>query len=213
LVRRLSTRGYNRLFIDLIGALEGDPAAIPERVRAKLLAGAAEYDRWPDDDEFRDAWLTTPLYEVLTRPRLRLLLEALERQLRSRLAETEYVPKNLTVEHVMPQSWEAHWPLPDGDPAELAAATRRRLLHTIGNLTLLNDRLNPLVSNGPWIAEDGEGGKRKGIADHSVLHLNHQVCGRAQWTERAIVERSEQLFVLARSIWPRPVAQAAMEAA
>src|SRR5690606_9309136 len=156
MVCRLSTRGYNRLFIDLIGALEGDAASIPDRVRAKLLGGGAEYDRWPDDEEFRQAWLTTPLYEVLTRPRLRLLLEALERRLRGKLAETEYVPKNLTVEHLMPQSWEAHWPLPHGEHTELAAANRRRLIHTIGNLTLLNNRLNPLVSNGPWGGEDGK---------------------------------------------------------
>jgi hypothetical protein len=213
MVCRLSTRGYNRLFIDLIGALEGDPMAIPERVRAKLLAGIAEYDRWPDDEEFRRAWLTMPLYEVLTRPRLRLLLEALERQLRSKLAETEYVPKNLTVEHVMPQSWEAHWPLPPSESMELAAATRRRLIHTIGNLTLLNNRLNPLISNGPWLDGDGDGGKRRAVAEHSVLHLNHHICQRSEWTDKAITERSEELFALARSIWPRPASQAALEAA
>jgi hypothetical protein len=27
---------------------------------------------------------------------------------------------------------------------------RERVLHGLGNLTLVNDRLNPTLSNGPW---------------------------------------------------------------
>jgi hypothetical protein len=68
----------------------------------------------------------------------------------------------------------------------------------IGNLTLLNDKLNPLVSNGPW-AE-----KRAAMQKHSVLHLNHTLCAREIWDEEAIRERSSALFELARAIWPRP---------
>jgi hypothetical protein len=113
----------------------------------------------------------------------------------------------------MPQSWEPHWPLPEGEPAEVAATRRQRLIHTIGNLTLLNDSLNPMVSNGPWIGKAGEDGKRKAIAEHSVLHLSHQVCEQAEWTEISIRERSEALFGLARAIWSHPTMAAVREAA
>lgn len=129
MVCRLSTRGYNRFFVDLLGALDGGTADIAGRVRSQLLAGTAEVDRWPTDAEFRASWMNNPLYENLTRPRLRLLLEALECGLRNDLSETQAVPRNLTVEHIMPQAWEAHWPLPDGPDRQEAATRRNRLIH------------------------------------------------------------------------------------
>ena len=45
---------------------------------------------------------------------------------------------------------------------------RERVIHTIGNLTLLNSRLNAALSNGPWDS------KREGLAEHSVLFLNNR---------------------------------------
>src|SRR5206468_1335713 len=50
----------------------------------------------------------------------------------------------LHIEHVMPRKWELHWPDPDG---QRSASDRDRLIHTIGNLTLLTGRLNAKVSN------------------------------------------------------------------
>lgn len=205
MVCRLSTRGYNILFIGLVGALAADPADIPTNVRSALLSGTAEVDRWPDDEEFMQGWVGNPLYENLTRPRLRMLLEALERALRgSKLAETDDVPRNLTVEHIMPRAWETHWPLPPDEAPEVAAVARRRAIHTIGNLTLLSERLNPSISNGPWHDADHQTGKRSALIDHTVLHLNKQVCKRENWSEKAISERSNDLFELARTIWHRP---------
>jgi Protein of unknown function (DUF1524) len=192
--------------------LDCAPADIPERVRVQLAAGSADVDRCPDDKEFADAWIGSTLFLNVTRPRLRLLLEGLEGALRgSKYSETTDVPRNLTVEHVMPQSWEAHWPLPEGRPPE-ARAERDALIQTIGNLTLLSDKLNPAVSNGPWIGPDGNG-KRRAIAEHTVLHLNKALCEEERWTEVEIRARSEQLLVVARRIWSRPAAIAAIEAA
>lgn len=199
MVCRLSTRGYNRLFLELIGALPTSSDDIETALRAKLLSGTAEYDRWPDDAEFQAAWSRNALYENLTRPRLRLLLEALEAALHSEFAETSNVPRGLTVEHVLPQSWSTYWPLPADVPAVEAQLERQALLHTIGNLTLLNEKLNPLVSNGAWPT------KRKALVEHSVLKLNRDLCDSEVWDESAIRARSDLLFKLARAMWPRPV--------
>jgi hypothetical protein len=57
-------------------------------------------------------------------------------------------------------------------PPMRRSARRRRLLHTIGNLTLLSEKLNPSVSNGPWAASNSATGKRKAVEKHTVLHLN-----------------------------------------
>jgi Protein of unknown function (DUF1524) len=140
-------------------------------------------------------------------------LKQLERGVRGgKLSETDQVPSGLTVEHLMPQSWEEHWPLPADVPTD-AAIARRRLLHTIGNLTLLSEKLNASVSNGPWAASNGATGKRKAIEEHTVLHLNKELCNSELWTEGEIEQRSEILFAIARSLWPRPTASEASLAA
>ena len=41
-----------------------------------------------------------------------------------------------------------------------------KMIHTLGNLTLLTSRLNSKVSNGPWL---GETGKRHGLEAHDVF--------------------------------------------
>ena len=69
-----------------------------------------------------------------------MVLKGIEAALRTNRAETDAVPNNLHIEHVMPQTWRPHWPLPD-DADDEASAHRDRVIHTIGNLTLVNGRL------------------------------------------------------------------------
>jgi uncharacterized protein with ParB-like and HNH nuclease domain len=206
MVCRLSTRSYGEVFAALTSRLEdagAEPAAV---VRNSLLAGTAENDRWPSDDAFRTAWISNSLYENLSRPRLRMLLEAMEASVRTRFAETTDVPRNLTIEHIMPQSWREHWPLPPGTTKE----TRDRAVQTIGNLTLLNEKLNPSQSNKPWVdVLDPANEKRKALEAHTVLHLNKAICDFPNWDEERIMQRSKDLFVFAKRIWPH--AQAGVE--
>jgi Protein of unknown function DUF262/Protein of unknown function (DUF1524) len=205
MVCRLSTRGYNRIFVELTQTLETISENIPASVRAGLAKGTAEFDRWPTDEEFHKAWVDNPLYENLTRPRLRILLEAIEMGIRDKFAEAHDVPKNLTIEHVMPQTWEMFWPLPADVPEPEARARRNRLIHTIGNLTLLNNRLNPVQSNKAWITPNPDDpGKRDALQDHSVLFLNKKLCREDSWGESTVVTRSEALFPVAKATWPRP---------
>lgn len=205
MISRLSTRGYNRFFVDLLPTLDGPSENIEESVRVKLLAGTAEVDRWPSDSEFRAAWMTNPLYENLTRPRLRLILEALESGLRNDFSETEIVPRNLTVEHIMPQTWQPNWPIAGEGGDGALAVSRNRIIHTIGNLTLLNEKLNPVQSNKSWVSPgDPEGGKREALHRHSVLFLNKAAIAHDDWDEMTIEERASVLFEVARKIWPRP---------
>jgi hypothetical protein len=132
---------------------------------------------------------------------MRMVLEALEDALRTPFAEEEHVVRGkLTVEHVLPQSWRDHWPLDAVDNLD-AELERERLLHSLGNLTLVTGRLNPSLSNGSWAT------KRDELAEHTVLHLNKELLtgwADAVWGESAIRERGRILASRAKLVWPSP---------
>lgn len=201
MVCRLSTRGYGKVFSALTNDVVHGGDDVVSEVRRALRRGEAEADRWPSDAEFEQAWTTFPLYENLTRPRIRFLLEAMEEASRTGFSEEVAAPRRMTIEHVMPQGWRENWPLPEGG----SEVERNRVVQTIGNLTLLNGKFNPYQSNRPW--RDGatpENGKRKNLEAHSVLFLNKALCNHDVWDEGYIAQRASAMFGLALKIWPRP---------
>jgi hypothetical protein len=200
-VCRLTTKNYNRLFLDLVQRLRAEGSFSADAVERFLLEQTGESGRWPDDKEFYQNWTSQPLYTALVRRRVRLILEAIDFGMFDPRTERRHADDDLTVEHLMPQSWERHWPLASHDAAEKETARRNALLHTIGNLTLLTKKLNPEVSNGPWSQ------KRERILLYSALNLNRELMHAPFWTEEQIVERSYRLFEIARTIWPHPAAQ------
>lgn len=202
LIRRmicmLNTRGYNRLFVDLIPSLDVDAGMVAESVRDALLSGDSEASRWPNDAEFREAWMRVPAYRRHAQYRIRLILEALEAALRTKKTEGLRFENDLTIEHLMPVNWREHWPLPrDLDETE-AIETRESLIHTFGNLSLLTNSLNPSVSNGPWEQ------KREGILEHSALSLNRKLKDFDVLDEKAIAERGMDMFKAATKVWTYP---------
>jgi len=207
LVRRmicqLSTRAYSKVFLELLVVFSSDEGNISDRVKNHLTSYDAESNRWPKDAEFKQAWLEKPIYNLLLRQRARMLLEALELQLFTDLTESIEIKSNLTIEHIMPQGWLEHWALPkieneNKEKREKAEATRNRLIHTIGNLTLLTKKLNPSVSNSKWEI------KKSAIQKHSALTLNRQICAYETWSEEMIEERGKNLFNVVTQIWSEP---------
>ena len=178
LVRRLicgySARSYGALFVGLMARLAADSADDADRILVSYLGEqTAQATLWPGDKELCDRFITAPLYQYLTRRRLRMVLAGIEEELRTNKAESREVPGGLHIEHVMPQAWHPNWPLPDDiTDDEAAAANRDRVIHTIGNLTLVNGRLNSSLSNAPWDS------KRETLADHSVLFLNKRLVNK-----------------------------------
>ena len=203
LVRRmicqLNTRGYNRLFIDLLPALDGPAEELSQRVFDHSGSHNADSNRWPRDREFKSAWRDQPIFQRLVRKRVRMILLALELELQDEMSESVTLGKRLSIEHLLPQRWKTeHWPVPGRKDFEEEREERERVVHTIGNLTLLRQKLNSSVSNGPFRA------KQKAILKHSALNLNRPLGEWDGWDEGAIRQRSEELFRAARKIWPAP---------
>ena len=201
MVCRATTKDYNRMALDLVPELSRCEPEDADRIVVRFLSGqTADARTWPTDNDLEYALSTLPLYRLLTRGRLRLILEGVEEQYRkTSLAEETEVPKNLTIEHVLPQSWEAHWPLPTNLDEQEARQERNLLLHTIGNLTLVTQGLNSVASNAPWKC------KRETLGEHSVLFLNRILLAESKdlaWDEQMIRARSKRMAGLVCKVWP-----------
>lgn len=203
---RLTTRGYYELFsgknnpIPLLN--ETGPDAADEAIVRHLTQHDDDRYAWPTDAQFMEAVTDAPLYSALSRARVRLLLEAIEGRYRSSApkAEENTVPSGLTIEHVLPQEWRKHWPL-DTAPQmedEIPEVRRNRLLHTVGNLTLVTRPLNTAMSNASWEK------KRQALNDHTTLFLNKHLVEQDTWDEDAILARGHRLAAIMVEVWPGP---------
>jgi hypothetical protein len=198
---RLTTKDYNHLFLELLSRVQqAEPGSVTADCRSYLLEQTADARRWPEDRELLAALLDLPHYRLLTRARLRMVLEAIEDALRGPLAEQQHGPTGQQIEHIMPQSWPGAWPLDPTRNAVEQEVERDRLIHTIGNLTLVNPKLNVKLSNDSWPE------KRRLVDANSVLYLNKALLadvGEAAWDDQRIRERSRQLTDIVATIWPR----------
>lgn len=204
---RATTKNYNQVIAELVTQIgKSDRRNVGDMIEAYLARQSSGSRYWPDDSEIREELAALLAYRRLGRGRLRMVLEAIEDHLRgwrkgkAGLGDERVVRGKLAIEHVMPRKWTAHWPLNAPGDGE---GDRERLIHTLGNLTLLTGRLNSKVSNGPWL---GSGGKREGLEEHDVLLLNRDLLkqGGDQWTDEDIRARTTELAEVIVHIWPVP---------
>lgn len=211
LVRRMvcgyQTRGYGALAIRLLKAMGTVPVGQPvsPSIQFELSATVSGVDSWPDDVEFHTQWRQRKFYNGLRRDRVSMILQAIEEDWQRSNLKAEPVLtfdlSRLQIEHVMPQSWQEHWPLTDEG---MTAEARSWAVDGIGNLTLVSERLNPSLSNGPWNGASGAC-KRDGLHAHSKLELNRRLLdGHAEWDEDRMAIRADELFDQARRIWSAP---------
>lgn len=198
MICRMTAKDYNTLFLSLLKRLDEKATEEADKtIKSFFSEQTADARLWPNDQLLEDAFLHLPLYPLLTRGRLRLVLAGIEEQLRDPKTEDIGIPKGLTIEHILPQEWRAHWaPPPETDVPGEAEAQRDRLLHTIGNLTLVTQKLNLALSNAPWAEKSGT------IDKYSILRLKESVTSEEVWDEETIRERSRYLAKVAAEVWP-----------
>lgn len=196
-IRGLSTRGYDALFMSVLQKVN---QADNTKDVATVLIDSLEHSgyEWPSDSSVLDAVLQTSVYPGVSQPRLRMILEAVENHLISDLAGHSAAPQGLWIEHIMPQGWSTHWPLPD-EAGENDEAARDRAIATLGNLTLTNSKLDIRLSNLPWPK------KREILRKHDNLFINKHLLDNApkdRWDEDSILERGKRLASIITQIWP-----------
>jgi len=210
LVRRMvcgkTTKNYNKMFLQILRELQLKGTS-RDKIQDLLLSFVGDAGVFPDDREFRRAWIASPIYDRIKVSRVTSLLQSIELASLDKFSEHLTIGTKLTLEHVMPQDWETNWPIEDGVSKDVYSLfevgttheeLRDKLLHTFGNLTLLTQPLNSSVSNGAYEA------KRPAITKQSLLRLNSYFQSVDHWNEEAIVRRGEELFEVAQRVWPYP---------
>lgn len=194
---RLTSKNYNRLFLELLRQLSAGSATAHQTIEQFLVQQDSESGMWPSDSDLSDSLHRLPLYRLFKRDRLQRLLLAFENHLTTDRTEPVPASAKLSIEHLMPRAWHEHWPLPsDPEMAELEEDRRESLLHTIGNLSLVTGKLNSSLSNAEWNS------KRQHLLAHSALTINRSL--PENWTTEQIERRTDSLAGAAIRMWPRP---------
>lgn len=200
----MTTKNYNRYFIDLMRVLDKKGAITAANVIEYMAKSTADSTLFPSDRMFEKAATDWPLYNRLAQYKVRVVLEALDAYALGPKSEPIPLPSGLTIEHVMPQKWQTNWPLPpisdtDDPLKEMDCEIRRvSLINTLGNLTLITSSLNPSLSNSDWAT------KRPELLKFSKLNLTQYFHGKDadEWDEDAIEKRTRHLCSQMVKIWP-----------
>ncbi|GAA7350057.1 DUF262 and DUF1524 domain-containing protein [Helicobacter pylori] len=147
-----------------------------------------EKQRFPNNDEFKDCFITIDFYKF---KKNKYFFERLE------IFDTEE-PVNTqkcTIEHIMPQKLTEEW---KKDLGENFQEIHDKYLHTIGNLTRTG--YNSEYSNKSFQEKKG---MEKGFKN-SPLKLNQGLKGLESFGEEEIKKRANDLADLALEIWTYP---------
>lgn len=203
---RATTKAYNQVFAELVRHLNTvDRGGAGDAVEAFLMAQSSDSRHWPGDDELRQELSDLMAYRRLGRGRLRMVLEAVEDHVRGWRADVkapsgERISRAThAIEHIMPRKWQTHWPLPVG----ISEQERERLIHTLGNLTLLTGKINSKASNAAWT---GPGSKSDTLIAQDAVFMNRPLV-KSQiepWTEARIQARTGEMVETILRLWAVP---------
>ena len=214
---QMTSKDMNKLIVSLLKALGGVPTEhAGDAIRTFLSQQTASTREWPSDSVFLSEIGALRMYRNIKQGRLAVVLGAVEEYRRAQ--ESKYgtmpLPTGLTIEHIMPQKWREHWrsnPPLTADEEQY----RDRLVHSLGNLTLVTQSLNSSLSNRPWTDEEaaslkdgGQAGKGKWsiLNQFNLIVLNKDVLDhhRDQWTEADIASRTAEIAAAITKVWPGP---------
>ena len=151
---------------------------------------------FPSDDEVKGDFKTRQVYKMPVNSRM-FILERMENQDNNERHDVvkELTEKNITIEHIMPQTLSSKWKATLGDDWE---RIHEQYLHTMANLTLTG--YNSQYSNLTFIEKKN---MQKGFKD-SAFRLNNFVKSCEQWTETELKARQKELQNVFMRLWPMP---------
>ncbi len=152
---------------------------------------------FPLDEEVAGDFQSRQVYKMPTNQRM-FILERMENRDNNERHDIvkELAEKNITIEHIMPQTLSDKWKKALGEDWE---RVHQQYLHTMANLTLTG--YNSQYSNLSFIEKRD---MEKGFND-SAFRLNNYVKTCDQWTEVELKKRQKDLLQVFMNLWPMPV--------
>ncbi|GAA8888124.1 DUF262 and DUF1524 domain-containing protein [Helicobacter pylori] len=183
----LGTNSLNKVFPFVTKKINKNKDQYLESIKVHF-GYLTEKQRFPNNDEFKEHFITIDFYHFQKREYFLERLENFERK--ERVYAHEY-----TTEHIMPQTLEEEW---ERDLGENFQAIHDKYLHTIGNLTLTG--YNKEYNNKPFKEKrDMEKGFKQ-----SPLRLNQGLRDLEVFGEEQIKKRANDLADWALKIWTYP---------
>lgn len=191
-VRRMivneTTKSYNKICREFI--------AEPNSLHSKV-------------DEVSDERISTALRSINNKPAALLLfwIELYRRFKESNKFDEDSLKFDYSLEHVMPQKWESHWPLPGKVDEKIETNYRVKAIYSIGNMTLLTTGLNSSLKNFELSRKMNGEGRKKGIKSYASLSITRDDLvtpyekGNFDWNEDTIEARSVALQQTILEIW------------
>ncbi len=181
----LGTNSLNKVFPSFTKHIQKDEYFKSLKAHFGYLT---EKQRFPNNDEFKEHFITIDFYHFQKKEYFLERLENFERK--ERVYAHEY-----TTEHIMPQTLEEEW---ERDLGENFQAIHDKYLHTIGNFTLTG--YNQEYSNKSFQEKRGmENGFKQ-----SPLRLNQSLIDLESFGEKEIEKRANDLADWALKIWTYP---------
>ncbi|GAA9986323.1 DUF262 and DUF1524 domain-containing protein [Helicobacter pylori] len=181
----LGTNSLNKVFPSFTKHIQKDEYFKSLKAHFGYLT---EKQRFPNNDEFKDCFITIDFYKFQKNRYFFERLENFDRE--ERVYTHEY-----TIEHIMPQKLTEEW---ERDLGENFKEIHDKYLHTIGNLTLTG--YNSEYRNKSFQEKQG---MEKGFKD-SPLRLNQSLRDLKSFGEEEIEKRANDLADLALKIWTYP---------
>lgn len=151
---------------------------------------------FPSDEEVKGDFITRQIYKIPANARM-FILERMENRDNNERHDVvkELTEKNITIEHIMPQTLSDKWKKALGEDWK---RIHQQYLHTMANLTLTG--YNSQYSNLTFCEKRD---MEKGFKD-SAFRLNNYVKTCDQWTEKELKHRQQDLFEVFMKLWPMP---------
>jgi uncharacterized protein with ParB-like and HNH nuclease domain/predicted transport protein len=193
-VCEIPTNSLNKTFATFKNYIH--PDSYIESIRAFFILRDT-YKEFPDDEEFKAAFVSRDVYNMRSRNFVLSHLENFQNKAPLNI-------ENYTIEHIMPQNPDPCQEWKDALGPNWKEV-QKKYLHTIGNLTLT--AYNSEMSDNPFI-DPAHPEKAKmtmtGGFKESALRLNSYVVMQDTWNEQKIIERADKLADLAIKVWPYP---------
>ncbi|WP_187908497.1 DUF262 and DUF1524 domain-containing protein [Helicobacter pylori] len=181
----LGTNSLNKVFPSFTKHIQKDKYFESLKAHFGYLT---EKQRFPNNDEFKNSFITTNFYKF---KKNEYFFERLENFDTKEPVNT----KGLTTEHIMPKKLTEEW---ERDLGENFKEIHKKYLHTIGNLTRTG--YNFTYSNKSFQEKRD---MEKGFKD-SPLRLNQSLRDLESFGEEEIKKRANDLADLALKIWTYP---------